>query len=84
MLQFAYALSGVVCTVAGTIRMPPIAWLLQLCPRHVTLLPAVENGVATAQAVQPLEPPLDVPVYPAAHTVHADALLPVVPVPAVL
>ena len=69
---------------AEIVRTPPTTWLSQLCERHVTLFPTMENGEDTEQILHPLLPSIEVPVYPEVHTVQADALLPVVPVLLVL
>ena len=44
------------------------------------LLPTTENGVDVGQGLQPFVPPIEVPIYPEAHTVHAAAPLPIVAV----
>jgi hypothetical protein len=67
-----------VVTLAEIVRTPPTTWLLQSCARHATLFPAMENGVDTGQILHPLLPSIEVPVYPEAHTVQADASLPMV------
>ena len=63
---------------AEIVRTPPTTWLSQLCARHAMLFPAMENGEDTGQILHPILPSIEVPVYPEAHTVQADALLPMV------
>ena len=48
------------------------------------LFPAMENGVEIGQLLHPLVPSLVLPVYPEAQIVQTEALLPIVPVLAVL
>ena len=63
---------------------PPLSTTLQLRATHDCPLPATLYGVAAAQALHPLVPPLDVPVYPSSHTEHAASLVPAVPDPTVV
>ena len=63
---------------AEIVRTPPTTWLSQLCARHATLFPAMENGVDTGQILHPLLPSIEVPVYPEVHTVQAEESLPMV------
>ena len=84
LLQSLNAFESIAVTGAGTKTYPSLSTRLQSSVVQGCPFPIAVKGVDDGQTLHPLVPPAEVPVYPGAQTVQADASVPVVPVLTVL